>query len=52
MSHGLTIAKATFAAGLLRPDASALPVPRDEIKVCHQLVDSALTQCSPANVQV
>ena len=49
-SHSLAIAKASLTAGLIRPDPT--PVPRDDIAEFHRLLDAALAQCSPANVQV
>lgn len=49
----LAIAKAAFSASLLRPDAtSPSPCLRDDIEHFHSLLAAALTQCSPANVQV
>ena len=49
-SHQLAIAKATFSAGLLRPDPTSLS--RDEIANFHSLLNSVVVQCSPINVQV
>ncbi|KAI9837949.1 MAG: hypothetical protein M1838_004701 [Thelocarpon superellum] len=49
MSHQIAIAKASFAATLLRPDL--ISVSRDEIAQFHTLLDKALTQCSPTNIQ-
>ncbi|KAI9370759.1 hypothetical protein BJX61DRAFT_73079 [Aspergillus egyptiacus] len=48
-SHQVAIAKASLAAGLLRPDPSS--VSRDEITALHNNLDRALTHCSPANIQ-
>ncbi|OGM44812.1 hypothetical protein ABOM_006162 [Aspergillus bombycis] len=48
-SHQLAIAKASFSAGLLRPDPTS--VPRDEITTFHTSLDRALSHCSPANIQ-
>ncbi|KAL4894507.1 hypothetical protein BDV59DRAFT_175591 [Aspergillus ambiguus] len=48
-SHHLAIAKASFSAGLLRPDPTS--VPRDEITAFHSALDRALLHCSPANIQ-
>ncbi|KAJ5524533.1 hypothetical protein N7494_011183 [Penicillium frequentans] len=48
-SHTLAIAKASFTAGLLRPDPTS--VPKDEIATFHTLLDRALSHCSPANIQ-
>ncbi|KAJ5108631.1 hypothetical protein N7456_005306 [Penicillium angulare] len=44
-SHHLAIAKASFSAGLLRPDPTS--VPRDEITAFHTSFDRALSHCSP-----
>ncbi|KAJ9306374.1 hypothetical protein DTO217A2_4113 [Paecilomyces variotii] len=48
-SHQIAIAKASFSAGLLRPDPTS--VPRDEITGFHSALDKALSNCSPANIQ-
>ncbi|KAJ5573769.1 uncharacterized protein N7459_008196 [Penicillium hispanicum] len=48
-SHQIAIAKASFSAGLLRPDPTS--VPRDEITVFHTSLDRVLSHCSPANIQ-
>ncbi|KAL4936000.1 hypothetical protein BDV06DRAFT_205863 [Aspergillus oleicola] len=48
-SHQVAIAKASLAAGLLRPDPSS--VARDEITALHTSLDRALAHCSPANIQ-
>ncbi|RAH85043.1 hypothetical protein BO86DRAFT_446047 [Aspergillus japonicus CBS 114.51] len=48
-SHQLAIAKASFSAGLLRPDPTS--VPRDAITAFHTSLDRALSQCTPANIQ-
>ncbi|EER27672.1 hypothetical protein CPC735_030080 [Coccidioides posadasii C735 delta SOWgp] len=48
-SHQVAIAKASFSAGLLRPDPTS--VPRDEITEFHNALDTALSRCSPANIQ-
>ncbi|RDW93093.1 RNA polymerase II-binding domain-containing protein [Aspergillus mulundensis] len=48
-SHQVAIAKASLAAGLLRPDPTS--VPRDEITALHSTLDRALSHCSPANIQ-
>ena len=50
VSHQVAIAKAAFAAGLLRPDPTS--VSRDEISLFYALLDKAIAQCSPHNVQV
>lgn len=49
-SHQFAVAKATFAAGLLRPDP--VSVSREEIARFHELLASAVKQCSAPNVQV
>ncbi|KAJ5379486.1 hypothetical protein N7509_012605 [Penicillium cosmopolitanum] len=48
-SHQLAIAKASFSAGLLRPDPTS--VPRDDIAAFHSALDRALSRCSSANIQ-
>ncbi|PGH27117.1 hypothetical protein AJ80_01073 [Polytolypa hystricis UAMH7299] len=48
-SHQIAIAKASFSAGLLRPDPTS--VPRDEITSFHSALDRALAHCSPSNIQ-
>jgi hypothetical protein len=49
-SHQLAIAKASFSAGLLRPDPTS--VSRDAIADFHTLLNTLIVQCSPLNVQV
>lgn len=49
-SHHLTIAKATFAASLLRPDVTK--VNRDELPHFHHLLETAMLKCTPSNIQV
>lgn len=49
-SHQVAIAKASLAAGLLRPDPTS--VARDDITALHTSLDRALSHCSPANIQV
>lgn len=49
-SHQVAIAKASLAAGLLRPDPTS--VARDEITALHTSLDRALAHCSRANIQV
>lgn len=49
-SPQLAIAKASLMAALLRPDPTACS--RDEIEHFHVLLNSAIAQCSPDNVQV
>jgi hypothetical protein len=49
----LAIAKATFSASLFRKDpATAAPCTRYEVDQFHQLLQDAVRQCSPLNVQV
>ncbi|TVY52583.1 hypothetical protein LCER1_G006190 [Lachnellula cervina] len=48
-SHQLAIAKASFSAGLLRPDPTSLS--RENIAHFHALLNSAVLQCTPRNVQ-
>ncbi|KAL2863314.1 RNA polymerase II-binding domain-containing protein [Aspergillus lucknowensis] len=48
-SHQVAIAKASLAAGLLRPDPTS--VSRDQITTLHNSLDRALSRCSPANIQ-
>ncbi|CAI7625930.1 unnamed protein product [Penicillium manginii] len=48
-SHQIAIAKASFSAGLLRPDPTS--VPRDDIAAFHSALDRALSRCSSANIQ-
>ncbi|KAF1808225.1 hypothetical protein P152DRAFT_384175, partial [Eremomyces bilateralis CBS 781.70] len=48
-SISLSVAKASFAAGLLRPDPT--PVSRDELSRFHTLLNTVLLECSPTNVQ-
>ncbi|KAA8905849.1 hypothetical protein FN846DRAFT_778682, partial [Sphaerosporella brunnea] len=48
-SHQIAIAKASLAACLLRADP--VPISRDEISNFHNLLEKALTVCSPANIQ-
>lgn len=49
-SHQIAIAKASFSAGLLRPDPTS--VPRDDIAAFHTCLERAVSHCSPANIQV
>ncbi|TAQ86757.1 hypothetical protein B7494_g4921 [Chlorociboria aeruginascens] len=48
-SHQLAIAKASFSAGLLRPDPTSIT--REEIAHFHSILNAAVVQCSPRNVQ-
>lgn len=50
ISHQLAIARASLSAALLRADPT--PVTRDEITRFHTLLDTALTQCTPRNIQL
>ena len=49
-AHNLAIAKASLAAGLMRPDP--LPVAKEELKKFHDFLDAVLEKCSPNNIQV
>ena len=49
-SPSLAIAKAHLTAAMIKPDPTT--VPRDEINDFHNLLDTTVSQCSPANVQV
>lgn len=49
-AHQHAIAKASFAAGLLRPDVTTLV--RDEIARFHEYLDTAVQHCSAKNIQV
>jgi hypothetical protein len=48
----LALAKARFTAGILRPDAILPSAPKEAITEFHSLLDAALVQCSPTNIQV
>ncbi|KAI9788661.1 MAG: hypothetical protein M1833_002897 [Piccolia ochrophora] len=48
-SHQLAIAKASFSAGLLRPDPTSIP--RDDIVHFHTLLENAVIRCSASNIQ-
>ncbi|KAL8679312.1 MAG: hypothetical protein Q9186_004405 [Xanthomendoza sp. 1 TL-2023] len=48
-SHSLAIAKASLAAGLMRPDPK--PVAKADIADFHRLLDALLAQCTAANIQ-
>ncbi|KAL4952143.1 hypothetical protein BDW69DRAFT_200952 [Aspergillus filifer] len=48
-SHQVAIAKASLAAGLLRPDPTS--VPRDDINALHTSLERALAHCSASNIQ-
>ncbi|KKK19168.1 hypothetical protein P175DRAFT_0479715 [Aspergillus ochraceoroseus IBT 24754] len=48
-SHQIAIAKASLAAGLLRPDPTSIA--RDDITALHNYLERALSHCSPANIQ-
>ena len=49
-THHLTVAKATFAASLLRPDVTK--VNRDEVPHFHALLEAVMLKCTPSNIQV
>ena len=49
-SHSLAIAKASLAAGMIRPDP--ISIPRTEIAHFHELLEAVLRQCSSTNIQV
>lgn len=49
-SHLLTIEKAKFSAGLLKPDVTI--VNRDQITGFLELLDKTISRCSPSNIQV
>ncbi|KAL8804193.1 MAG: hypothetical protein Q9182_002735 [Xanthomendoza sp. 2 TL-2023] len=49
-SHSLAIAKASLAAGLMRPDPK--PVAKTDIAEFHRLLDALLAQCTAANIQL
>ena len=49
-SHSLAIAKASLAAGMIRPDPTSIP--KAEIAHFHILLEAVLKQCSSANIQV
>jgi hypothetical protein len=49
-SHQLTIDKAKFSAGLLKPDITTIN--RDQISLFLERLDDAISQCSPTNIQV
>ncbi|KAL8783212.1 MAG: hypothetical protein Q9213_004776 [Squamulea squamosa] len=49
-SHSLAIAKASLAAGLMRPDLTAAS--KTDIAQFHRLLDALLLQCSATNIQL
>ena len=49
-SHSLAIAKASLAAGMIRPDPTSIS--KAEIARFHFLLEAVLKQCSSANIQV
>ena len=49
-SHSVAIAKASLAAGMIRPDPTSISKP--EIAHFHTLLEDVLEQCSSANIQV
>ncbi|KAF2140307.1 uncharacterized protein K452DRAFT_253056, partial [Aplosporella prunicola CBS 121167] len=48
-AHQLAVAKASLASGLLRADPTSLS--QHDIAQFHLLLDAAIQQCSPSNVQ-
>lgn len=48
--HHLSLAKATFAASLFRPDVTK--VTRDDLAQFHSALEVACAQCSHGNIQV
>ena len=49
-SHSLAIAKASLAAGLIRPDPIAIP--KSEVTHFYVTLEAMLRQCSTKNIQV
>lgn len=49
-AHHLAIAKASFAAGLLRPDITKIG--REDLTTFHTLLEAAINACTPRNIQV
>ena len=49
-SHSLALAKASLAAGMMRPDP--ISIPRAETARFHDSLEALLKQCSAFNVQV
>ena len=49
-SHSLAIAKASLAAGMIRPDPTSVSKP--EIARFDTLLEAVLKQCCSANIQV
>ncbi|CAF9941498.1 MAG: hypothetical protein ALECFALPRED_009165 [Alectoria fallacina] len=49
-SHSLAIAKASLAAGMIRPDPTSISKP--EIAHFHTLLEAVLKRCSSANIQL
>ncbi|ERF74050.1 hypothetical protein EPUS_03865 [Endocarpon pusillum Z07020] len=48
-AHQLTIERAKFSACLLKPDIPT--VNRDQVAVCLERLDKAVSRCSPSNIQ-
>jgi len=48
----LALAKAHFTARMLQPNAILPSAPKEAITEFHSLLDAALVQCSPTNIQV
>jgi len=49
-AHHATIAKASFAASLLRPDVTKIT--RDDLPQFHSVFEAAVARCSRQNIQV
>jgi hypothetical protein len=49
-AHHLSLAKAAFAAALLRPDFTKIS--RDDLNQFHTAFEAALARCSRHNIQV
>ena len=49
-THSLAIAKASLAAGMMRPDPN--PVSRADVASFHALLEGLVDKCTPANVEV
>lgn len=49
-AHSLAIAKASLAAGMMRPDPA--PVTRAEVGQLHETLEASLSRCTAANIEV
>lgn len=49
-SANIIVAKASFAAALLRPDPTSIN--REETSRFQKILDDTVLQCTPANIQV